>query len=126
MDSGKCKHHSDFFSFFFRFFRNLTCIHGDSIIRPLLPGRLKPRPAKFKGSRLSGKGTASCNGKSLHKTTSVGHSGQKRSLEKKSRPCERAGKKVQNRTESNYFLYLMAVPVSLTVTVLIPQMQFIL
>ena len=34
------------------------------------------------------------------------------------------GRKYRIELSPNYFLYLIAVPISLTVTVLIPQMQF--
>ena len=43
---------------------------------------------------------------------------------KKPRTREGSGTKYSIRKNLDYFLYLMAVPVSLTVTVLIPQMQF--
>ena len=39
---------------------------------------------------------------------------------------EDPGRKYRIELSPNYFLYLIAVPISLTVTVLIPQMQFIL
>ena len=46
---------------------------------------------------------------------------------KKSRALrEDPGRKYRIELSPNYFLYLIAVPISLTVTVLIPQMQFIL
>ena len=46
---------------------------------------------------------------------------------KKSRALrEGPGRKYRIELSPNYFLYLIAVPISLTVTVLIPQMQFIL
>ena len=50
----------------------------------------------------------------------------KRETVKKKKPRTRwgSGTKYSIRKNLDYFLYLMAVPVSLTVTVLIPQMQF--
>jgi hypothetical protein len=52
--------------------------------------------------------------------------GRHESLKKIPGPAGEPGRKYRIELSPNYFLYLIAVPISLTVTVLIPQMQFIL
>ena len=52
--------------------------------------------------------------------------GKHEALKKSRVLLEDPGRKYRIELSPNYFLYLIAVPISLTVTVLIPQMQFIL
>ena len=93
MDSGKCKHHSDFFSFFFRFFRNGTCICGVFSIQPFLPGHLNPRETKFKDSRLSGAATGLRCGNPSMKERPPAVPGKREALKKNPGPAKGPGRK---------------------------------
>ena len=113
MDSGKCKLFSIFFSFFFALPDIPT---GNRIPFSLNPGgetsRCRHSVPRRSQNLMSARRTYLPN--------------RHESLKKIPGPAGEPGRKYRIELSPNYFLYLIAVPISLTVTVLIPQMQFIL
>lgn len=125
MISGKCKHFFAFFQRFFPFFSGFVrkCRKGKdwraSCISPHFEVVIRSRVSS--GALLRSRRTAQRTAERPDRAGFPLDPG-KRKGSKKSRVRRGAREEVQNRTQFNY-LYLMAVPVSLTVTTLMPMMQ---
>ena len=104
------------FDIFFGFFRVSGC--PDEKANPVFPesGRRNEPLPTFRSAAFS----------ESHVCPAMVFPNRHESLKKIPGSAGEPGRKYRIELSPNYFLYLIAVPISLTVTVLIPQMQFIL